>query len=119
MDQRPNIDTLFCPRSIAVVGVSKKEKSVGRSVFSNILFGGYTGILYPVNPKYVSILGVKCNPDIIAVPDPIDLVVNIVSPEITPNLNWLPAEIWEHHKKQAAIENYIKELKYDYSLNKY
>lgn len=38
---------------------------------------------------------------------------------IITNLDWSGINIWEHHKQRAAIENYIKEFKYDYSLDKY
>jgi len=81
-----NINNTFSPKSIAVIGASRREGSVGRMVFSNILLSGYTGILFPVNPKATSILGVKCYPDIFEVPDPVDLAVIIVPAEITPTV---------------------------------
>ncbi|MFH1823818.1 MAG: acetate--CoA ligase alpha subunit [Candidatus Firestonebacteria bacterium] len=77
-----NINSVFSPKSIVVIGASSKEGSVGRVVFSNILLGGFTGILFPVNPKRTSILGVKCYPSISNVPDPVDLAVVIVPAEI-------------------------------------
>ena len=81
-----NIKSVFSPECIAVIGASRKEKSPGRIVFSNILLGGYTGILFPVNPKAKSILGVKCYPDIGAIPDPIDLAVIVIPNEIIPSV---------------------------------
>ncbi|PIZ12558.1 MAG: acyl-CoA synthetase [Elusimicrobia bacterium CG_4_10_14_0_8_um_filter_37_32] len=81
-----NIESVFSPKSIAVIGASRKEGSVGRVVFSNILLGGFTGLLFPVNPKSESIMGVKCYPNINAIPDPIDLAVLIVPNEVTPSV---------------------------------
>ena len=88
-----NIRSVFSPKSIAVIGASRKENSLGRIIFSNILLGGYTGVLFPVNPKASSILGVKCYPNIAAIPDPIDLAV-IVIPNVA-----IPAVIEECGKK--------------------
>jgi len=81
-----NISSVFAPKSIAVVGASRKEGSVGRVVFSNILLGGFTGILFPVNPKAQSILGVKCYPSVSAIPDPIDLAVIVIPAEVIPSV---------------------------------
>lgn len=69
---------LFAPKSVAVIGASTKPDSLGRVVFKNILFHGYTGVVYPVNPKAKSILGVKAYPSVLEVPDEIDLAVIIV-----------------------------------------
>ncbi|MCP4610613.1 MAG: hypothetical protein GY845_18035, partial [Planctomycetes bacterium] len=45
------IESMMSPKTIAVVGATNRLGSVGRAVFSNILRGGYKGVLYPVNPK--------------------------------------------------------------------
>ncbi len=57
-----NLDPIFRPKSIAVVGASRREEAVGYAVFRNILRSGFQGTLYPVNPKADSILGVQCYP---------------------------------------------------------
>ncbi|MCK5058754.1 MAG: acetate--CoA ligase family protein [Candidatus Aminicenantes bacterium] len=64
---------LFEPRSVAVIGASHREGKIGHTICRNILTGGYTGELYPVNPKGGSILGRKVYGDILAVPDQVDL----------------------------------------------
>ncbi|MBN1489946.1 MAG: acetate--CoA ligase family protein [Phycisphaerae bacterium] len=69
---------LFSPQSIAVVGASRTEGSVGHALFRNLLLGGYTGVLYPVNPKARSILGVKCYKSLTEIGEPVDLAVIIV-----------------------------------------
>ncbi len=73
-----NLKTLFSPKSIAVIGASAREDSVGRAVFANILLSGYKGIVYPVNPRSKSILGVRAYPSVLEIPDDVELAVIIV-----------------------------------------
>lgn len=63
---------------MAVVGASRTTTSVGHALFRNLLLGGYSGVLYPVNPKAKSILGVRCYPSLSAIGEPVDLAVIIV-----------------------------------------
>ncbi|MGD2010789.1 MAG: CoA-binding protein, partial [Desulfobacterales bacterium] len=53
------LDAIFSPQSVAVVGASTTPGKVGHDIFANILRGGYTGTLYPVNPNAKSILCVR------------------------------------------------------------
>ena len=76
--KRDNLRMLFWPRSIAVVGASNREGTVGRELFANILMNGYTGVVYPVHLTAKSILGVKAYPSVLHVPDEVDLAVIIV-----------------------------------------
>lgn len=76
-------EPIFSPRSIAVVGASERPGSVGDSIFKNLLFSGFRGILYPVNPKAKSISGVKAYPSVKDIPESFDLVILIVGPAIT------------------------------------
>lgn len=73
-----DIEAIMSPRSIAVVGATNRQGSVGRAVFSNILSGGYQGVLYPVNPKARSVLSVRAYPSLMDIPDNVDLAVIIV-----------------------------------------
>ncbi|MEO0102534.1 MAG: acetate--CoA ligase alpha subunit [candidate division WOR-3 bacterium] len=73
-----NLKSLFSPSSIAVIGASSREGSLGRATFANILFNGFNGIVYPVNIRAKSVLGVKAYPSVTNIPDPIDLAVVIV-----------------------------------------
>ena len=66
------------PQSIAVVGATNRPNSVGLAVFSNILKGGYQGVLYPVNPRAKSVQSVKAYPSLTDIPDEVDLAVIIV-----------------------------------------
>ncbi len=74
------LDAIFAPETIAVIGASTQKGKVGHDIFANILSGGYTGTLYPVNPKAKSVLSVKCYTSIAAIPDPIDLAMIILPP---------------------------------------
>ena len=75
------LDAIFAPESIAVIGASTQKGKVGHDIFANILFGGFKGTLYPVNPKAKSIESVKCYTDVSQIPDPIDLGMIILPPE--------------------------------------
>jgi len=71
---------VFQPASVAVVGASRREGTVGRSVLENIKSGGYAGRLYAVNPNAREISGVACYPDIASLPEAPDLALLAVPP---------------------------------------
>ncbi|MDL2269118.1 acetate--CoA ligase family protein [Desulfosarcina sp. OttesenSCG-928-A07] len=75
-----NLDALFKPASVAVVGASGTPGKVGHDIFVNILKGGYTGTLYPVNPRAKSISSVRAYADILDIPDPVELGIIILPP---------------------------------------
>jgi acetyltransferase len=66
---------LFNPKTIAVIGATNRKGSVGYSVIRNLIGSGYEGVVYPINPKRESILGVKVYPSVKETPDDIDLAV--------------------------------------------
>ena len=80
------LDPIFSPSSIAVIGASQTEGSVGRAVFNNILLGGFTGIVYPVNLKAHSVCGVRAYPSISDISEKVDLVVVIVPATAVPEV---------------------------------
>lgn len=73
-----NIKNFFYPKSICVVGASTKEKSIGYELLNSINNYGYTGKIYPVNPKAESVLGYKCYKTIEDVNEKIDLGIVVV-----------------------------------------
>lgn len=75
------LDELFVPRSVAVVGASNRVGAVGASLFRNILSAGYRGVVYPVNPRWKSVSGVQCYPRIRDLPQAPELGVVIVPAE--------------------------------------
>ena len=81
-----NLDHLFQPRSVAVIGASTVPQSVGATVMRNILAGGFKGTVYPVNPKYADVEGVRAYDTIEALPQTPDLAVICTPPATVPEL---------------------------------
>ncbi|MBL7119170.1 MAG: CoA-binding protein [Dehalococcoidia bacterium] len=75
-DLRP----FFEPRSVAVVGSLREEWGEGYMVIRNMLRFGFTGNIYPVNPSYSEVLGIKAYPTVNEVKGPIDLAMVITPP---------------------------------------
>jgi acetyltransferase len=67
------------PKSIAVVGASRRPGSIGQQVLQNILTQGYTGVAYPVNPTAPSICGVRSYASIDEIPGPVDMAEIMVA----------------------------------------
>jgi acetyltransferase len=72
------LEVFSCPQAIAVIGASRDPEKLGYGVLSNIIEHGYPGRVYPINPKAEEILGLKCYPSVLDVPDPIDLAVIVI-----------------------------------------
>jgi acetyltransferase len=68
------LDALFRPRSVAVMGASAREHSIGHSVVQNLQTFGFRGPIYPVHPSAAEILGLPVYPSLGAIPGPVDLV---------------------------------------------
>jgi acetyltransferase len=85
-DARNPLDAIFHPRSIAVVGATEKDGSVGRTILWNLLSSPFGGTVYPVNPTRPAILGVKAYPSLGAIPDPVDLAVIVTPAKTAPGL---------------------------------
>jgi len=73
------LDRIFKPQRIALIGVTPNPKSVGGKVLSNLVGGGFRGVVYPVNPTSEAVLGIQCYPDLKSLPKTPDLAV-ICSP---------------------------------------
>jgi len=80
--QRHPLDCIFHPRSVAVIGASEREGSVGRTLLWNLIRSPFGGTVFPVNPQRHSVLGIKSYPDIASVPEVVDLAV-IATPAAT------------------------------------
>lgn len=80
-DRQP-LDVIFTPKTVALIGATEKEGSVGRTILSNLIASPFGGTVFPVNPKRPNVLGIKAYSSVSAVPDPIDLAV-IVTPAKT------------------------------------
>ncbi len=79
-----NLDPLFNPRSVAVVGASRTPGKLGYEILKNIIDAGFKGKIYPVNPKADEVLGLKCYHSIAEIPDPVDLAVVVIPARFVP-----------------------------------
>ncbi|MGB5158703.1 acetate--CoA ligase family protein [Desulfobacterium sp. N47] len=77
-----NLEAIFSPKSVAVIGASTTPGKVGHDIFANILKGGFAGVLYPVNPSAKSILCVRAYPSLNEIPDEVDLAIIILPPAV-------------------------------------
>src|SRR5262245_9699652 len=71
---------LLGPDSVAVIGASRRRGTVGREILRNIVTGGFTGDVYPVNPRASSLEGLRCLASVADLPDNVDLAVIAVPP---------------------------------------
>jgi acetyltransferase len=66
---------LLAPRSVALIGASDREGSLGRTVYENLLRGAYTGRVHAVNPNRRDLLGRPVHPSLAGIGEPVDLAV--------------------------------------------
>jgi acetyltransferase len=75
-----NLDTLFSPERVAVIGATESGGSVGRAIMENLL-DGFDGEVVPVNPSAEEVFGLSAVDSIADVPE-VDLAVVVVPPKI-------------------------------------
>lgn len=81
-----HLDRLFEPRSVAIVGASQRPGRIGTTVLDNMAGAGFAGALWPVNPKYDTLLGIACHPRVAALPAAPDLAVICTPPDTVPGV---------------------------------
>jgi acetyl coenzyme A synthetase (ADP forming)-like protein len=72
---KESLDPIFAPRSVAVIGASRRRDSIGFALLHNLVMEEFDGAIFPVNPSASSIHSLKAYPSIAAIPDPVDLAV--------------------------------------------
>ena len=95
-----NLRYMFEPKSLALIGASDKAGAVGAVVMRNIINAGFAGEIFPVNPKYQTIEGIRAYPDIESLPVAPDLAVIITPPATVPGLI---AQLGEKGTKAAVV----------------
>lgn len=70
-----NLDKIFRPAAVAVIGASERQGSIGWALMKNIIDGGYQGEIYPVNPRYTELFGFKSHGSLRSLDRPVDLAV--------------------------------------------
>jgi acetyltransferase len=73
-----DLEPLFAPRTIAVLGASRKPDSPGNAIVRNLILGGYTGVVVPINPNASSIYSLRCYPSVAVADVEIDLAVIVL-----------------------------------------
>ena len=81
-----NLEHLFRPRSVAVIGASETPRSVGATVLHNLIEGKFGGAIMPVNPKYRELAGIKVYPTVASLPEVPELAAICTPPAVVPDL---------------------------------
>ena len=123
-----NLEKLFSPKSIAILGASEEEGKVGNVITKNVLTLGYSGEVFLVNPKHENLFGRKCFKSLSEIEKNVDLAVvaipaKFVSDEIKNNAekikNWvvISAGFSEIGEDGKAREKELQEIAHKNSLN--
>lgn len=83
---RGPLHLFFEPASVAVIGATEAEGSVGRTILANLIRTSFPGSVIPVNPKRASVLGVRAYPNISSAPGPVDLAVIAIPARTVPGV---------------------------------
>ncbi|HVA89798.1 MAG TPA: CoA-binding protein, partial [Chloroflexota bacterium] len=73
---------MFAPRTVAVIGASRREHSIGGEIVRNLAASGFQGAVYPVNPHATAIHAIPAYPSVESLPTSVDLAI-IVTPAPT------------------------------------
>jgi acetyl coenzyme A synthetase (ADP forming)-like protein len=76
-----SMKAFFEPRVVAVVGANRERGKIGSEILHNIVAGGFTGAVVPVNPTTAEIEGLRAYPRVVDIPGPVDLAVIVVPAE--------------------------------------
>ena len=79
-----NLEHLFAPKSVALVGASERPGSLGATLLHNLLAGGFKGEVWPVNPKYGELAGRRCYAGVAELPQAPALAVICTPPATIP-----------------------------------
>jgi len=96
------LDRLFNPTSLAMVGASKDERKTGARFLKGLIDRGFRGKLYPVNPRETEIMGLRSYPSLLDIPGEVDLVYVIVPASAVPQVI---AECSQKRAKFAVVHS--------------
>src|SRR5882672_1720577 len=77
----PALDPLLRPRSVAVIGASRRRESIGGAILNNLIEQGFQGPVYPVNPRATHVQSIPAYPSVADVPGPVDLGIIVIPAE--------------------------------------
>ena len=81
-----SLEAVLKPRSIAVIGASRRKLTIGNRLFHNLLHHEFTGVVYPVNPNAKVVAAVQTYPSVLDIPGKVDLAIIITPAETVPRL---------------------------------
>jgi acetyltransferase len=123
-----NLERIYKPHSIAVVGASQKQGSIGNAVMTNLINGRFAGKLLPVNPKYGTMHGMPCarsisslktDVDLAVIATPIHTVPDVITDCVKQQVGGaivISAGGKEIGEKGRLIEQQIRQIAYDGNL---
>ncbi|RKJ99162.1 acetate--CoA ligase family protein [Alicycliphilus denitrificans] len=80
-----DLDSMFSPAAVAVVGASEGTEKIGGKVLATLMKHGFAGQIYPVNPARAEIAGLKAYPNVSATPGPVDLALIAIPASMVPD----------------------------------
>jgi len=83
---RSALNSMFSPKSVAVIGATDREGSVGRTVLERLRIPTFRGRIFPVNPNHTNVLGLPAYPKIGDVPEKIELAVIVTPAKTVPDV---------------------------------
>lgn len=125
---KQSINALFYPSSVAIIGASRKEGSVGTGIMKNLLSKDYQGKIFPVNPKAEEIMGIRCFSSVREIEEEVDLVfIAIPRDKVVPVMEEcaekgvkaavvITAGFKEVDKKGEELENKLSEIAKEHDM---
>ena len=86
MTDRDPLSCFFSPKSVAVIGATDREGSVGRTILANLRNRSFSGKVYAVNPHRAEVFGLPCYAKVEAIPEKVDLAVVVTPASTVPSL---------------------------------
>src|SRR5438105_14315 len=83
---RSALESFFTPSSVAVIGATEREGSVGRTILENLIHSSYRGQIIPLNPSRSDLLRIKCYPGVSVLSEPVDLAVIVTRAATVPGV---------------------------------
>lgn len=123
-----NFDKIFKPRSVAIIGASEEEGTVGQILMTNLTQSGFEGNVYPVNIRRKEIMGQKAYQRVGEIPDSIDLAIIATPAKTVPDIVEecgkagiigiiiISAGFREIGEEGRALEKQLTDLKNQYSM---
>jgi acetyltransferase len=123
-----NLDRVFHPKSLAIIGASNEEGSVGQILMKNLTMNGFEGKVFPVNIRRKEVMGKKAYQNVGEIPEPVDLAIIATPANTVPSIVEecgiagikgviiISAGFKEIGEKGLALEQQIIALKKKYDL---